>query len=546
MIHRRYFLEGLGGASLALAALGTGVGCRSDLSDRSGGEGAVRSGLSELSVAEIQRRMAAGKLTSERLARHHLRRIEQIDRSGPRLNAVIELNPDALAMARALDEERRTRGPRGPLHGVTVLLKDNLATADRMQTTAGSLALSGSVAPRDAFVVARLRAAGAVVLGKTNLSEWANFRGHRSISGWSARGGLTRNPHQLDRSASGSSSGSGAAVAADLCTVAVGTETDGSIVSPASACGIVGLKPTVGLVSRSGIIPISSSQDTAGPMARTVADAAVLLGAMTGIDPSDPASAGSEPASARHDFTRFLDPNALKGARLGVARNFFGWHRRIDALMEMSLAILRAQGAELIDVTGLPGHSTLGDAEYEVMLHEFKAGLNAYLASLGESAPVKSLAEVIAFNERNADRELRFFGQETLLEAQRRGPLTDPRYLEALARCRRWSRQEGIDRVMDRDRLDALVAPTAGPAPAIELLEGDGGLGGSSTHAAVAGYPSITVPAGLIFGLPVGLSFFGRAWSEGRLIGFAHAFEIAAQARRTPRFLPSFDERMDG
>jgi len=546
MIDRRNFLEGLGGASLALAAWGTGMGCRSDGLKGSGGGWAARSGLSELSVTEIQRRMGAGRLTSELLTRHHLRRIERIDRSGPRLNAVIEVNPDALAMARALDEERRTKGPRGPLHGVPVLLKDNLATADRLQTTAGSLALAGSIAPRDAFVVARLRAAGVVVLGKTNLSEWANFRGHRSISGWSAHGGLTRNPHQLDRSASGSSSGSAAAVAADLCTVAVGTETDGSIVSPASACGIVGIKPTVGLVSRSGIIPISASQDTAGPMARTVADAAALLGAMTGIDPSDPASAGSDPASAGRDFTRFLDPSALKGARLGVARNFFGWHPRIDALMETSLAILRAQGAELIDITDLPGHSTLGDAEYEVMLHEFRAGLNAYLSSLGDAAPVKSLAEVIAFNERHADRELKFFGQETLLEAQRRGPLTDSRYLEALARCRRWSRQEGIDRVMDRDRLDAIVAPTAGPAHAIELLEGDGGLGGSSTLAAVAGYPSITVPAGLIFGLPVGLSFFGRAWSEGRLIGLAHAFETAAQARRTPGFLPSFDERMDG
>jgi len=546
MIDRRNFFEGLGGASLALAAWGTGMGCRSDGSKGSGGGWAARSGLFELSVTEIQRRMGAGRLTSELLTRHHLRRIEQLDRSGPRLNAVIEVNPDALAMARAMDEERRTKGPRGPLHGVPVLLKDNLATADRLQTTAGSLALAGSIAPRDAFVVARLRAAGVVVLGKANLSEWANFRGHRSISGWSARGGLTRNPHQLDRSASGSSSGSAAAVAADLCTVAVGTETDGSIVSPASACGIVGIKPTVGLVSRSGIIPISASQDTAGPMARTVADAAALLGAMTGIDPSDPASAGSDPASAGRDFTRFLDPSALKGARLGVARNFFGWHPRIDALMETSLAILRAQGAELIDITDLPGHSTLGDAEYEVMLHEFRAGLNAYLSSLGDAAPVKSLAEVIAFNERHADRELKFFGQETLLEAQRRGPLTDSRYLEALARCRRWSRQEGIDRVMDRDRLDAIVAPTAGPAHAIELLEGDGGLGGSSTLAAVAGYPSITVPAGLIFGLPVGLSFFGRAWSEGRLIGLAHAFETAAQARRTPGFLPSFDERMDG
>jgi amidase len=350
----------------------------------------------------------------------------------------------------------------------------------------------------------------------------------------------------LDRSASGSSSGSGAAVAADLCTVAIGTETDGSIVSPASSCGIVGLKPTVGLLSRSGIIPISSTQDTAGPMARSVADAAVLLSVMTGIDSTDAASARSNPTLAGQDFTRFLDSGALKGARIGVARNHFGWHPRIDAVMASSLKTLREQGAELIDITGLPGHSDLGDAEFQVMLYEFKAGLNAYFASLGDAAPVKSLADLIAFNERNADRELKFFGQETLIEAQAKGPLTEARYLQALARCRKWSRQDGIDGMMDRHRLDALVAPTTGPAHAIELLAGDGGLGGSSTLAAVAGYPSITVPAGMIFGLPMGLSFFGRAWSEGRLIGLAHAFELSAAARRTPRFAPSFDERLEG
>ena len=497
-------------------------------------------------MAEVQRRMAGGSLTAERLTEHFLRRIHRLDRSGPRLNSVIEVNPDAVAIARALDDERRTQGPRGPLHGVPVLIKDNINTGDRMQTTAGSLALAGSIAPRDAFIVARLRVAGAVVLGKTNLSEWANFRGHRSISGWSGRGGLTRNPHMLDRSASGSSSGSGAAVAADLCTVAIGTETDGSIVSPASSCGISGLKPTVGLLSRSGIIPISSTQDTAGPMARSVADAAVLLSVMTGIDSTDAASARSNPTLAGQDFTRFLDSGALKGARIGVARNHFGWHPRIDAVMASALKTLREQEVELIDITGLPDHAALGDTEFQVMLYEFKAGLNAYFASLGDAAPVKSLADLIAFNERNADRELKFFGQETLIEAQAKGPLTEARYLQALARCRKWSRQDGIDGMMDRHRLDALVAPTTGPAHAIELLAGDGGLGGSSTLAAVAGYPSITVPAGMIFGLPMGLSFFGRAWSEGRLIGLAHAFELSAAARRTPRFAPSFDERLDG
>ena len=539
MTNRRHFLQGLGFASMAATSLGTLPGC---VTATVGGSAS----LSELSVAEVQRRMAGGSLTAERLTEHFLRRIHRLDRSGPRLNSVIEVNPDAVAIARALDDERRTQGPRGPLHGVPVLIKDNIDTGDRMQTTAGSLALAGSIAPRDAFIVARLRVAGAVVLGKTNLSEWANFRGHRSISGWSGRGGLTRNPHMLDRSASGSSSGSGAAVAADLCTVAIGTETDGSIVSPASSCGIVGLKPTVGLLSRSGIIPISSTQDTAGPMARSVADAAVLLSVMTGIDSTDAASARSNPTLAGQDFTRFLDSGALKGARIGVARNHFGWHPRIDAVMASSLKTLREQGAELIDITGLPGHSDLGDAEFQVMLYEFKAGLNAYFASLGDAAPVKSLADLIAFNERNADRELKFFGQETLIEAQAKGPLTEARYLQALARCRKWSRQDGIDGMMDRHRLDALVAPTTGPAHAIELLAGDGGLGGSSTLAAVAGYPSITVPAGMIFGLPMGLSFFGRAWSEGRLIGLAHAFELSAAARRTPRFAPSFDERLDG
>ena len=536
---RRQFLQHLGVAGLAAASLGSVAGCRT------AGSG-IAEGLFELSVAEIQRRMAAGSLSSEQLTNYFLRRIDQLDRNGPRVNSVIELNPEALAIARALDDERRTKGPRGPLHGVPVLLKDNIATHDRMQTTAGSLALAGSIAPKDAFIVARLRAAGAVLLGKTNLSEWANFRGNRSISGWSGRGGLTRNPHMLDRSPSGSSSGSGAAVAADFCSVAVGTETDGSIVSPASYCGIVGLKPTVGLLSRSGIIPISSTQDTAGPMTRTVADAAAVLGAMAGIDPTDDASASSNAALAKQDFTRFLDPAALKGARIGVARNFFGWHRRIDVVMEAALKTLREQGAELVNTTGLPPRAALGDAEFQVMLYEFKAGLNAYFASLGDAAPVKSLAELIAFNERNADRELKFFGQETLIEAQTKGPLTEARYLEALAMCRKWARDDGIDGVMDQHRLDALVAPTSAPAHAIELLSGDRGLGSSSSYAAVAGYPTITLPAGMIFGLPVGISFFGRAWSEGKLIGLAHAFELAAKARRSPKFLPSFDERLDG
>ena len=522
---------------MAATSLGAIAGCGSD-------SATPVTGLSELSVAEIQRRMATGSLTSVQLTNYFLRRIDQLDRHGPHLKSVLELNPEAIAIARALDEERRATGARGPLHGVPVLLKDNIGTHDRMHTTAGSLALAGSIAPSDAFIVTRLRAAGAVLLGKSNLSEWANFRGNRSISGWSGRGGLTRNPHMLDRSANGSSAGSCAAVAADLCSVAVGTETDGSIVSPASYCGVVGVKPTVGLLSRSGIIPISSTQDTAGPIARSVADAAALLGAMTGVDSSDAANAASGGRLAEEDFTRFLVPSALHGARIGVARNFFGWHRRVDAVMEAALRVLRERGAELIDVTSLPPDTALGDAEFQVLLYEFKVGLNAYFASLGPAAPVKSLAELIAFNRRNSSRELELFGQELLIEAESKGPLTEPRYLEALAKCREWARLDGIDAVMDQHRLDALVAPTTGPAHAIDLVAGDNVLGSSSTFAAVAGYPAITVPAGMIFGLPVGLSFFGRAWSEGKLIGLAHSFEVASRARRTPTFRPSFDERL--
>jgi len=471
------------------------------------------------------------------LARLYLKRIEEVDRRGPRLNAVIELNPEALRIAEALDRERRTTGPRGPLHGIPVLIKDNIDTHDRMTTTAGSLALTGSIAPRDSFIVERLRTAGLVILGKTNLSEWANFRGSRSISGWSGRGGLTRNPYAIDRSPSGSSSGSAAAVSASLCAIAIGTETDGSIVSPASYCGVVGVKPTVGLVSRSGIIPISASQDTAGPIARTVADAAALLGAMTGVDSRDPATGAS--AGKPTDYTGFLDTQALRGARIGVARNFFGWHPRVDRLMETALEGMRREGAVLVDPASLPSRQGLGDAEHLVMLYEFKTGLNAYFASLGPNAPVKSVKDLIQFNERNGERELPFFGQEILIEAEAKGPLTDQTYLDARARCLKWARDDGIDALMDKHQLDAFIAPTTGPAHTLDLITGDRGLGGSSSYAAVAGYPSITIPAGNIFGLPMGISFFGRAWSEPKLIAIGYAFEQATKARMTPRFLPT-------
>jgi len=493
--------------------------------------------LEEMTILEMQRGMTSGRFTAAGLTHAYLERIEAVDRNGPRLKSVIELNPDARALAEGLDRERQIKGPRGPLHGIPILIKDNIDTHDRLTTTAGSLALAGSIAPRDAFLVQRLRAAGAVLLGKTNLSEWANFRGNRSISGWSGRGGQTRNPYVTDRSPSGSSSGSAAAVSANLCAVAVGTETDGSIVSPASYCGVVGIKPTVGLVSRSGIIPISSSQDTAGPIGRTVADVAALLSAMTGADPRDPATALA--ASPQVDYTQFLEANALRGTRLGVARSLFKMHRQVDPVMEAALDALRRQGAVLIDPVKLPSRQDLGDAEHLVMVYEFNAGLNAYFASLGPPAPVKSVAELIDFNERNSARELRFFGQETLIEAQGKGPLTEPAYLEAKARCAKWARN--LEALLDEQQLAAIVAPTGGPAHTLDWLTGDRGLGGSSSYAAVTGFPNITVPCGEVAGLPLGLSFFGRAWSEPRLIAIAGAFEQIAKARRSPRGLPTLD-----
>lgn len=538
VMQRREFLRRttLAGSALLAAAAGPARAAEQDASG-SPHPGAP-SAADAPTIADLQHAMSSGRLTAVALARRYLKRIEEIDRRGPRLNAVIELNPDALEIARELDRERKSKGPRGPMHGIPILIKDNIDTHDRMTTTAGSLALAGSIAPRDSFLAGRLRAAGVVILGKTNLSEWANFRGSRSISGWSGRGGLTHNPYVLDRSPSGSSSGSAAAASANLCAAAIGTETDGSIVSPSSYCGVVGLKPTVGLVSRSGIIPISASQDTAGPMARTVADAAALLGAMTGVDPRDPATAASA-GKAPPGYTRFLNAGALRGARIGVARNFFGWHPRIDRVMEAALEAMRGRGAVLVDPASLPSRQGLGDGEHLVMLYEFKAGLNAYFASLGPGAPVRSLQDLIAFNEKNRERELPFFGQEILVDAEGKGPLTDQAYLDARARALKWAREDGIDEVMDKHQLDAIVAPTTGPAHTFDLISGDRGLGGSSTYAAVAGYPSITLPAGDIFGLPVGISFFGRAWTEPKLIALSYDFEQATRARRAPRYLPT-------
>ena len=496
---------------------------------------ATRFELEEATIASLIADQQAGRRTARAIAEQYLARIEALDRAGPTLRSVIETNPDALAIADSLDTARASTGLRGPLHGVPVLIKDNIDTADRMATTAGSLALEGSIAARDAFIVSRLRAAGAVILGKTNLSEWANFRSTRSTSGWSARGGQVLNPYALDRNPCGSSSGTGAAVAANLAAIGIGTETDGSIVCPAGVMALVGVKPTIGLVSRAGIIPIAHSQDTAGPMTRTVEDAAILLDAIAATDPADTATAS--PQRRQRPYRQALDGSGLRGARIGVARGaFFGYSPAADRFVEAAIAEMKAQGAVIVDPANIPNAGKYDDGELEVLLYEFKAGLDKYLGALGPSARVHSLADVIAFNETNRDREMPFFGQELMLRAQKKGPLTEKAYRDALARNLRLSRKDGIDAVMDRLRLDALVAPTGSPAWTTDLVNGDHFLGASSTPAAVAGYPSITVPAGSAFGLPVGISFIGRAWSEAVLLKLAYAYEQATRHRRAPTF----------
>jgi amidase len=494
--------------------------------------------LDELTIAELQRGLSSGKYTAHLLARKYLDRIDGVDKHGPVINSVIELNPDALSIATELDRERKAKGPRGPLHGIPVLIKDNIDTADRMTTTAGSLALEGSIPLQDSFVARKLRAVGAVILGKTNLSEWANFRSSHSSSGWSGRGGQTKNPYVLDRNPCGSSSGTGAAVAANLCAVGVGTETDGSVVCPSNANSLVGIKPTLGLISRAGIVPIAHSQDTAGPMARTVTDAAILLGALAGTDSRDEATRASAGKSFA-DYTKFLDANALRGARIGVQRKSFGFNDGVDKLMNDCVEIIKKLGATVVDPADIPTQGKFDDSELEVLLYEFKADLNAYLAALGPRAPVKSLKEIIDFNERYREREMPYFGQDLFAKAQAKGPLTDKAYRVALAKNRRMSRKEGIDAIMDKTKLDALIAPTGGPAWTTDWVNGDHFTGGYSTASAVAGYPHVTVPAGYVFGMPVGISFFGRAWSEPILLKFAYAFEQATKARRPPQFLPS-------
>ena len=533
-MHRRNFMK------LSVIASATGAASVADVVSASGTLAASSAAaekahnIVEASIADLQAAMTAGSLTSKKLVTEYLARIKAVDKAGPNLNAIIELNPDALAIADALDRERKAKGPRGPLHGIPVLLKDNIATADKMQTTAGSLALVGAKSPRDAFLVARLREAGAVILGKTNLSEWANMRSIRSTSGWSARGGLTKNPYVLDRNTSGSSSGSGAAVAASLVAIAVGTETDGSITSPASICGLVGIKPTLGLISRDGIVPIAHSQDTAGPMTRSVSDAAVMLTAMTGVDTHDAATAAS--AGKAVDYAKYLNADGLKGARIGVARNAMGGNMRLQPIVDAALDVMKAKGAILIDVE-VPNMSKYGDSELEVLLYELKTDLNKYLAEFGVGAPVKTLKDVIAFNEQYRDKEMPYFDQELLIRAEAKGGLDSKEYLDALENNHRYSRQEGIDKVMSENKLDALFALTGGPAWLTDYINGDHSGDSFSSPAAVAGYPHITVPAGFFNGLPIGVSFVAGAYAEPTLIKLAYAFEQATKHRRAPAYL---------
>ncbi|MCC7231206.1 MAG: amidase [Fimbriimonadaceae bacterium] len=484
----------------------------------------------ETTIADLRKSIQDGSADARSITKAYLTRIKNVDQDGPRVNSVIELNPDAVEIAEELDQRK---GPRGVLYGIPVLIKDNIGTADRMATTAGSLALTENHVGEDAYLVKRLRKAGAIILGKTNLSEWANFRSTHSSSGWSGRGGQTHNPYALDRNPCGSSSGSGAAASANFCAVAVGTETDGSIVCPSATNGLVGIKPTLGLVSRTGIIPLSHSQDTAGPMARTVRDAAVLLGVLAGPDPTDASTKGQR---AEVDYTKFLDKAGLTGARIGVARKFFGFHGKVDLVMHEAILALKDAGAIIIDPADLPSHGKYDDSEFEVLLYDFKADLDAYLKTANPKVQSRSLKALIDFNRRHKETEMPFFGQEIFEMAQAKGPLTEKKYLEALAKNHRLSREEGIDSVMNKYKLDAILAPTGGPAWTTDLINGDHFSGGSSTPAAVSGYPAITVPAGYVRGLPVGLTLFGSAWSEGKLIKLAYAFEQATKVRKAPKF----------
>ena len=537
MIDRRRFIGTtvMGGAGLTLAA-----GCGPESSERSEQPESPQVRpfeLDEVDVAELQRSMASGERTARSITELYLGRIEELNAQGPELRAIIETNPDSLIIADTLDLERAAGNIRGPLHGIPVAIKDNIDTHDRMTTTAGSLALEGSIPEQDSFAAQQLREAGAIILAKANLSEWANFRGDPSSSGWSARGGQCQNPYALNRSPCGSSAGSGVAASANLAALTIGTETNGSIICPSAFNGIVGIKPTVGLWSRSGIIPISHSQDTAGPMCRTVRDAAILLGAVTGTDSRDVATSSSQ-GNSHTDYTQFLNSAGLQGARIGVARNFTGFGSRVVDLFEQALDAMRAEGAIVVDPANVEVPESNDALAGLVMEYEFKANLNNYLSSLGSNAPVKSLAEVIAFNEQNADREMPYFGQELMYQSEERGPLTDPEYLNAVRTIQQATREDGIDRVMSEHRLDAIVAPTTGLPFPTDHIKGDpwAGMGYSASPAAIAGYPDITVPMGFVSGLPAGVSFFAGAWSEPTLISVAYAYEQATNHRRPPTF----------
>ncbi len=536
-MHRRDFikLSALGGSTLAIGGM---ITCAPEGSSGAGEKQPAaipEFEFHEWTFAQFSEVMESGKHTARSITKAYLQRIEDVDRSGPSLNAVIEVNPQALEIADKLDEERASGRIRGPLHGIPIMIKDNIDTADQMLATAGSLALTDTRPADDAHIVERLRAAGAVLLGKTNLSEWANFRSEKSTSGWSGRGGQTHNPYALDRNPCGSSSGSGVAASANLCAAAIGTETNGSVVCPSHQNGIVGIKPTLGMLSRSGIIPIAHTQDTAGPMARTVRDGAILLSALAGPDPQDPITQDHQDR-IHSDYTRFLDPEGLKGSRIGIARNLMGYHEGVDALMEEAVALMKDQGAELVDEADIVTKGDYGSASYDVLLYEFKADLNIYFASRGPTAGVKTLEQLIAFNEANADTELPYFGQEILIKSQAKGDLGSKEYKQALKKVKRLAGRDGIDATLAKHEVDLIIAPTGGPAWFTDWINGDHFLGASSSAAARAGYPNITVPMGFVHGLPVGLSFFSTAWSEPLLLKVAFAYEQASRHRQAPQF----------
>ena len=492
--------------------------------------------LNEITVDKLQQKMKNGDLTSVQVCKKYLERIKQVD---PILKSVIELNPDALEIAQQMDNERKEGKLRGPLHGIPILFKDNIDTGDKMQTTAGSLALEGNIAFEDAFIIKKLRDAGAVILGKTNLSEWANFRSDNSSSGWSGRGGQVRNPYCLDRSPCGSSSGTGAAVAANLCSIGIGTETNGSIVCPSGVNGVVGIKPTLGMWSRRGIIPIAHSQDTAGPMARTVKDAAILLGALAEFDAKD-SETHIEKGEIFSDYTRFLDKDGLAGKRIGIASEMIGFNSKVDVLFKQAVEVMKSKGAEIVEEVKFENRRKWGSPSYQVLLYEFKADLNKYLQEHG-NAPVKSMEEIIEFNKKNADQEMPWFDQEIFELAQAKGDLSTKEYLAALKDSKKFAGVEGIDAVMEKHNLDAIIAQTNGPAWTIDWINGDHFSGGSSSPAAISGYPNITIPMGFVQGLPVGISFFGKAWTEPKLLKIAYAFEQATKHRAAPGFMKTME-----